>query len=66
MMSRPMTISLHRAADRTPLAIDVDQIRYFQSVTHLRAPLTRIALLEKEDEIVLESAWIIQQRCRGC
>ncbi len=65
MTQQPMTITLHRASDRTPLAIEVEQIRYFQAMTHDRAPLTKVALLTG-DELVQESARDIQRLCVGC
>ncbi len=65
MTQRPMTITLHRVSDRTPLAIEVEQIRYFQAMTHDRAPFTKVALLTG-DELVQESASEVQRLCLGC
>ncbi len=65
MTTRPMTITLHRASDRTPLAIEVEQIRYFQAMTHDRAPFTRVALFTL-DVFVRESVSDIRRLCLGC
>ncbi len=65
MTTRPMTITLHRASDQTPVNVEVDQIRFFQALTHDRAPFTKVALFAM-DEVVLESTREIQRLCLGC
>ncbi len=65
MTSQPMTICLHRAFDQEVLTIAVDQMRYFQALTHDRAPLTKVALVDR-NELVQESVATIRRLCLGC